>query len=121
MTDIDAIFKSNLNDSQKKARSIFGKLLISLRKNDYMKIYSLLGAVVDQNLKDNVITLVFSDNNSYLMLNNSGDIGDINLLLNNIQDGLKVELKCASEKNFDEYQFEQFLKEEFGKILTIKK
>lgn len=120
MADINSIFTSDLDENQKHARLIFGKLLLALRKNNYMKIYSLMSGVSDQEYINGVITLVFSDNNSYLMLNNNGDIADINTLLDGIESGTKVQLKCSAEKGFDEYQFEEYLKEEFGKILTIK-
>lgn len=120
MTDINSIFKSDLDEGQKHARSIFGKLLLSLRRNNYMKIYSLMSGVSGWEYENNVITLIFSDNNSYLMLNNNGDIEDINKLLNDIENNLKVQFKCNAEKTFDEYKFEEYLKEEFGKIVTIK-
>lgn len=120
MADINSIFTSNLNDSQKHARSLFGKLLISLRKNDYMKIYSLMSNVIDQKYENNVLKLVFSDKNSYELLNNNEDILNINKLLNEIEDALTIAFECGESKGFDEYQFEEYLKNEFGKILTIK-
>lgn len=120
MADINSIFTSNLNEDEKRAKSIFGKLLLALRKNDYMRIYSLMSGVADQKYCGNVIKLIFSDNNSYLMLNNKGDIEDMNRLLNDIENGLHVELVSLNEKTFDEYQFEEYLKNEFGKMVTIK-
>lgn len=120
MADINSIFKSDLDENQKHARLLFGRLLISLRNNDYMKIYSLMSGVSDQKFDGSVLTLVFSDNNSYLMLNNSGDIEDINSLLDSIESGVKIKLESSNAKEFDEYKFEEYLKEEFGKILTIK-
>lgn len=120
MADIDSIFTSNLDNSEKHARSLFGKLLIVLRKNDYMKIYSLMSNVIDEKYNDNVLKLVFSDKNSCDMLNNTEDISTINKLLNEIENGLNVSMEFVENKTFDEYQFEEFLKNEFGKILTIK-
>lgn len=120
MADINSIFKSDLDENQKHARLLFGKLLISLRNNNYMKIYSLMSGVSEQKFAGNVLTLVFSDNNSYLMLNNNGDIEDINSLLDSIENGVKIKFESSNTKGFDEYKFEEYLKEEFGKILTIK-
>ena len=120
MADIDSIFTSNLDNSEKHARSLFGKLLISLRKNDFMKIYSLMNGVIDEKYEDNVLKLVFSDKNSYDMLNNTEDISTINKLLNEIENAVSVSLEFSENKTFDGYQFEEFLKSEFGKILTIK-
>lgn len=120
MADIDNIFTSELNENEKHAKSIFGKLLLLLRKNNCMKIYSLMSGVSEQTYSNNVITLVFSDNSSYLLLNNTDDLADLNGYLNEIEEGLKVELKVSGEKTFDEHQFEEYLKDEFGKIVTIK-
>lgn len=120
MANIDAIFKSDLSENEKHAKSIFGKLLLLLRRNNFVRIYSLMSSVSAQNYADNVITLIFSDNSSYLMLNNKEDIANINKLLGEIEEGLSVELKTSGEKTFDEYKFEEYLKAEFGKIVTIK-
>lgn len=120
MADINSIFTSNLDDSEKRAKSLFGKLLIALRKNNFMKIYSLMNNVIDEKYVDNVLKIIFSDKNSCIMLNNVDDISTINKLLNDIENGLNVSLEFEETKSFDEYQFEDFLKNEFGKILTIK-
>lgn len=120
MADIDTIFKSKLSENEKRAKSIFGKLLLLLRKNNCMKMYSLMSGVSEQKYSDNVITLVFSDNSSYLLLNNKEDIADLNKYLNEIEEGLRVELQESGEKTFDEHQFEEYLKKEFGSIVTIK-
>lgn len=120
MADLNTIFTSNLDENQKHAKLLFGKLLVSLRKNNYMKMYSLMPGVSDQKYDGHVLTLVFSDKNSYVMLNNAGDIADMDTLMNEIESGVKIALECDEQKVFDEYQFEEYLKSEFGKILTIK-
>lgn len=120
MADINSIFTSDLDENQKHAKLIFGKLLLALRKNDFMRVYSLMSGVSEQKYSGNVFTLIFSDNSSYIMLNNKGDIEDLNTLLGDIEKGLRVELQSSNEKSFDEYQFEEYLKGEFGKMLTIK-
>ncbi len=120
MVNIDAIFVSQLDDNQKHAKSVFGKLLLALRKNNSMRVYALMGSVVDQRYDGKYITIVFSDKNSYLMLNNNGDISDINAMLDDIEKGLTVKFEYIESKEFDEYKFEQYLASEFGKIVTIK-
>lgn len=118
--DYNQIFKSELNENQKRVEMVFGKLLINLRKNNYMKIYSLMSGVSDKNIVDNVINLVFADKTAYEMLNNKEDIESISTILKTIEPQLKCELKLVEQKTFDEYKFVSFLKSEFSNILTIK-
>lgn len=120
MASIDDIFKSELSENEKLAKSYFGKLLISLKKHDDMKIYSLMSGVSDMKLEENVLKLIFSDKTSYDMLNNENDLSKINELLNSLKDGLKVKFDLLESKAFDEYKFTEYLKSEFNKILTIK-
>ena len=48
------------------------------------------------------------------------DLGDVDYGLTAIENGINVSLEFAENKTFDGYQLEEFLKSEFGKILTIK-
>lgn len=120
MTDLNSIFVSNLSEEEKKAKSIFGKLLISLRRSNHMRLYSLLGSVVDTTYGDNVIKLILSDKTSYEMINNQTDINTINQTLNEIEEGLRCEFGCEEKVEFNAFKFKEFLKKEFDKILTIK-
>lgn len=120
MANIESIFTSDLDENSKRAKSIFGKLLISLRKNDYIKLYSLMSGVSDTKFEDNVIKLVFSDNTSHEMVNNSSDIAVLSELVAQIDSTLKLQIESSGEKSFDEHKFTEYLKDEFGKILTIK-
>lgn len=110
---------NNVAKTKNLAKKIFGRLLIKLRTSNNIKLYSLMGAVSDTKLVDNVIKLFFSDNMSYTMLNNQDDIVMINTILNDIQSGVTCELECT-QVAFDTYEFESFLKDDFGKIVTIK-
>ena len=122
MEQLDKIFaKSNLDESVRKSKMIFGKLLINLRKNNRIKLYSLLESVTDTNLIDNVIILTLSDKSSYELINNSADLSILKEILNTIQAGLNIEIRCDGKEELDVYKFESFLKQEFGKLLTIKK
>lgn len=122
MSGLDEVFtKSNLNESKKKAKMIFGKLLINLRKNNRIKLYSLLESVVDTDINNNVIILTFSDRSSYDMIKNNTDMAILKDIISSLEEGLDIDIACNAKEEFDLYKFEMFLKDEFGKILTIKK
>lgn len=121
MKSFDDIFTaSNLDQNKKRAQMIFGRLLINLRKNNHIKMYSMLGGVVDTNIVDNVIKITLSDKTSYDMLNNSNDIATLNDIVKGIDGSLDVEILCSEEEAFDIHSFKVYLAEEFGKMLTIK-
>lgn len=120
MTNFDKIFTSDLDENKKKSKMIFGKLLLSMRKNNKLRLYSLMSEVFDTELNDNTLILVIGDKSNYEMMNNKPDLETILQELSTIQSGLQVELKCVEKVKFDMYQFEERLKKEFGKILTIK-
>lgn len=122
MVTLDPIFtKSNLDEGKKKAKMIFGRLLISLRKSNHIKLYSLLESVGESNFQDNELELTLTDKVAFDMINNNTDIGVLVDALSNIQSGAKIKLMCNGKEPFDVYKFESRLKEEFGKILTIKR
>ena len=118
--NINDIFTSELSESEKIAKRIFGRLLISLRKNSHIKLYSLLGGVTKSNIIENTLVITISDKTSFDMINTPHDIANIEAELNNIQAGMKVQFECDGVEAFDMFKFEERLKEEFGRILTIK-
>ena len=120
MANFDEIFKSDLTEQDKLAKSIFGKLLILLRKNNHMKLYSLMNGVSDTKMQDNVIKLIFDDKIAYDMANNPNDLETLKSLLGDIDKGLSLKIENGQAKTFDEYKFVEYLKDEFGKILAIK-
>ena len=121
MATLDDIFKSDLDENKKKAKMLFGRLLIGLRKTNHIKLYSLLESVNETDMTEDKIILTLSDKVSFDMLNNKNDINELTELMGNIQAGLKVELLCNGKEPFDKFKFEQFLKDEFGNLLTIKR
>lgn len=121
MATLDDIFKSDLDENKKKAKMLFGRLLIGLRKTNHIKLYSLLESVNETDMTEDKIVLTLSDKVSFDMLNNKNDINELTELMGNIQAGLKVELLCNGKEPFDKFKFEQFLKDEFGNLLTIKR
>lgn len=121
MASVDNIFeKSDISESKKKSKMLFGRLLIALRKQGAIKLYSLLGSVSDSDIEQDKLVLFIKDKTSFDMLNTSHDIQEINNTLVNIDKSFSIEFRSLEESCLDEYKFEQFLKEEFGKILTIK-
>ena len=122
MATLDDIFtKSNLEESKKKAKMLFGRLLIALRKSNHIKLYSLLESVEDSDIIEDKLTLTLSDKVAYEMMNNNNDLSVLNDLITQIQNGLKIALNCSGKDPFDMFKFESKLKNEFGKLLTIKK
>lgn len=122
MTNLDAIFtKNNLEESKKKAKMLFGRLLISLRKSNHIKLYSLLESVEESGINEDKLLLTLSDKVAYEMINNINDIGVLNDALKELKSGLSIDLKCSGKEELDIFKFEERLKKEFGKILTIKK
>ena len=122
MATLDQIFtKSNLEESKKKAKMMFGKVLISLRKSNHIKLYSLLESVVDTDIVDDTLKLTMSDKVAYEMINNRTDLDVLNETIKSIQPEIVVELCCNGKEPLDLFKFESRLREEFGKLLTIKK
>jgi len=121
MAKLDDIFKSDLSEEKKKSKKIFGRLLLKLKKENYIKLYSLMGGASDTDLVDGVLNVILSDKTAYDMSNNKNDIDTLTQLSKGIDDSVvSVKLVYDGTKVFDMYQFEQYLKEEFGRILTIK-
>jgi len=120
MANLDDIFVSNLDENKKKSKMLFGKLLLQMRKNNHIRLYSLMSEVFDSDYKDNTLILIIGDKSSYEMMNNKADIEIIQNELKEIDENLKFEFQLDEQVKFDSYQFKEFLKKEFGKILTIK-
>jgi len=123
MAVLDNVFqKSNLEESQKKAKMLFGRILINLRKNDKFKLYSLLESVNVSDIVEGCLIITLSDKVSYEMLNNQHDISELLKVAQSINaDITQVKIKCNGKDPFDKFKFETRLKEEFGRILVIKK
>lgn len=120
MADLDSIFQSDLDENKKLAKRLFGKLLINMRKNNHLRLYSLMSDVGDCDFSEDTLTLVFDSKSSFEMINNKGDIECIENELCSVKENTKIVFKCEEKKKFDKYQFKEYLKKEFGKILTFK-
>lgn len=122
MASLETIFqKSNLEESKREAKMLFGKMLISLRKHSHIKLYSMLESVNGMDIVDNVLKLTLSDRTAYEMIDNKEDLAVLGFEASSIRQNTSVELCCNGNKAFDKQNFETRLLDEFGKILTIKR
>jgi len=121
MANIDQIFtKSNLDENKKKSKMMFGRILINLRKANHIKLYSLLESVIDTNIVSEKLEIVLGDKTAYDMINNKSDISLLDETLKAIDSTLAINISCSGKEPFDMFKFEKTLRDEFGKLLTIK-
>ena len=123
MAGLDSIFtKSNLEESKKKAKMLFGRVLINLRKTNHIKLYSLLESVVETDIANNKLVITMTDKVSFGMIDNANDRAELLKIAQEINGEFEgVEICFSGKEPFDLYKFEMRLKNEFGKITTIKK
>jgi hypothetical protein len=122
MASIDTLFqKTNLEESKRQGKMLFGRMLISLRKSNHIKLYAMLESVEEMDIVDNVLKLTMTDRTSYEMINNKEDLLVLEREVCKLRENTKVELLCNGTKAFDIFDFENRLINEFGKKLTIKR
>lgn len=122
MASIDTLFqKTNLEESKREGKMLFGRMLISLRKSNHIKLYAMLESVEEMDLVDGTLKLTMSDRTAFEMINNKEDLLTLEQEVSSIKAGTKVELLCNGTKAFDIFGFENRLINEFGKKLTIKR
>lgn len=122
MASIDTLFqKTNLEESKREGKMLFGRMLISLRKNNHIKLYAMLESVEDMDIVEGVLKLTMSDRTAYEMINNKEDLLALETSVSALRPDTKVELLCNGTKAFDVFDFENRLINEFGKKLTIKR
>ena len=121
MDVFDKIFtKTNTDENKKKSKMVLGKLLIKLRSNNHIKLYSLMESVSDTDIDNGVFKITIDDAVSYEMINNPKDMAKLSELLKQIDDSLTIELLSTGRREFDPVRFESYLRQEFGKIVVIK-
>ena len=117
--ELDKIFVSNLDEDKKKSKKYLGRLLLRLKKDNCIKLYSLMGSVIDSDIKDNKFIIKLADKVSFEMINNA-DREIILSIINEFESGLGLDITFDEKNVFDAHTFKNFLKDEFGKLLTIK-
>lgn len=121
MDIFDKIFtKTDVEEGKKKGKMYFGRLLIKLRNENHIKLYSLMESVTNTVVDGSVLKITLADGGAYSMLSNPRDLSVINDMLQSIENGLSVDLSTSDKKTFNSVAFEEKLKQEFGKIVVIK-
>lgn len=117
--ELDKLFVSDLDEEKKKSKRYLGRLLLRLKKDNCIKLYSLMGSVIDSDIKDGKFMMKLSDKVSFDMINSS-DKELILSIINEFESGLGLDITFDEKNVFDAHTFKNFLKDEFGKLLTIK-
>lgn len=121
MDAFDKIFtKTNIDENKKKAKMYFGRMLIKLRSENHIKLYSLMESVTTTDLVGSELWVNLADGGAYAMLSDPKDIAIFDGILNSIEGGLRLRLTTTGTKTLDVARFEDYLKKEFGKIVVIK-
>ncbi len=121
MTNSNTIFASqnNSDNSTRLAKRIIGRLLISLRRDNLVRIYSLITELSDTKAVDGVIIARVTDNTLYQMLTEQTTAETVNQYLKTIDKGYRLQIELNTKDAFDYAKFKNFLAQEFGNILTI--
>ena len=109
-----------LNNPTEQAddKTLFGKLLVSLRKQNEIMLIALLGENTNFNLSGNTLTLISKKEAEYTALTKEENLKILNRTMNEIKSGYAVKVEYKEEKV--EKSIEEILKEKFGDDITIK-
>ena len=99
-------------------KTLFGKLLVNLRKQNEIMLIALLGEHTNFNLNGNTLTLISKKEAEYKALTKEENLTILNKIMNEIKSGYSVKVEYKEEKV--EKTIEELLKEKFGDDITIK-
>lgn len=102
---------------QPDEKTLFGKLLVSLRKKNEVMLIALLGENTNFVLNNNVLTLHSSNEQEFKTLTKPDNLKILNYTMNEIENGVKVSVEFKEEKK--QPSIEEMLKEKFGNDLKI--
>ena len=102
---------------QPDEKTLFGKLLVSLRKKNEVMLIALLGENTNFVLNNNVLTLHSSNEQEFKTLTKPDNLKILNDTMNEIENGVKVSVEFKEEKK--QPSIEEMLKEKFGNDLKI--
>lgn len=102
---------------QPDEKTLFGKLLVSLRKKNEVMLIALLGENTNFVLNNNVLTLHSSNEQEFKTLTKPDNLKILNDTMNEIENGIKVSVEFKEEKK--QPSIEEMLKEKFGNDLKI--
>lgn len=103
---------------QLSGQTIFGKMLVELRKQNEMMLIALLGEHTDFTFENNVLTLTSHNEQEYKTLSKPDNINVLNKTLDSIQSGAKINVVYTQEKK--DPTVEDLLREKFGDDIKIK-
>lgn len=98
-------------------KTIFGKLLVSLRKLNEVMLISLLGENTDYKLEGNTLHLISTNEIEFNTLSKAGNIKTLNQAISGINENLRVEVEYKEKPQ--EKSVEEVLKEKFGKDIKF--
>ncbi len=99
-------------------KTLFGKLLVNLRKQNEVMLIALLGENTNFNLSGNVLTLISSHEQEYKALTKPENLKILNNALSEIKSGYSVNVEYKEEKI--EKSVEDILREKFGNDISFK-
>ncbi len=102
---------------QPDEKTLFGKLLVSLREKNEVMLIALLGENTNFVLNNNVLTLHSSNEQEFKTLTKPDNLKILNDTMNEIENGVKVSVEFKEEKK--QPSIEEMLKEKFGNDLKI--
>lgn len=102
---------------QPTEKTLFGKLLVNLRKKNEVMLIALLGENTNFGLENNILTLTSNNEQEYKTLTKPQNIKILNDCMSEIKSGVTINVVLKQEKK--ELTVEEILKEKFGKDLKI--
>ena len=99
-------------------KTLFGKLLVNLRKQNEVMLIALLGEYTNFSLEGNVLTLISSKEQEYKALTRPENLNILNKALADIKSGYSVRVEYKEEKV--EKSVEDILREKFGNDINFK-
>lgn len=103
---------------QADEKTLFGKLLVSLRNRNEVMLIALLGENTNFSLNNNVLTLVSNNEQEYKVLNKPENITALNDAMKDVQANIKVSVEY--KEIVKELTTEELLKQKLGGDLNIK-
>ena len=99
-------------------KTLFGKMLVSLRKQNEIMLIALLGENTNFALNDKVLTLISKKEAEFKALTKPENLKVLNETMESIKHGYSVSVELKEEKV--EPTIEELLKEKFGDDITFK-
>lgn len=103
---------------QDSDKTLFGKLLVNLRKQNEVMLIALLGENTNFSLNGKVLTLISSHEQEFKALTKPDNLKILNNIMNEIKSGYSINVEYKEEKV--EKSVEDILREKFGDDINFK-